>query len=110
MNNIIYTWIVNQLFILPQADGYTDVVVQAVMSLVGTNGQQGASVGNIQVQFAMPQGEGFTPYDELTEDQVIGWVIETLGPSGVATYENIIQQEIDVPAPIPVPAPLPWAN
>lgn len=105
---ITYTWTVDQLFILPQVDKYTDVVVQAIATLTGTNGTQGSAVGGIQVQFSMPQGDNFTPYDELTQDQVIGWIVDTLGPSGVAQYETIIQQEIDVPPPVPQPAPLPW--
>ena len=109
MADITYTWIITAMSIFPEADGYTDVVVTATSSLVGTNGTQGASIGNIQTTFSAPSGE-FTPYNELTEDEVIGWVVDTLGPAGVAQYESIIEQEINVPAPVPVPAPLPWSN
>jgi hypothetical protein len=109
MNPITYTWIIDQLYVYPQADGYTDVVVTAVSSLVGTNGTQGSSVGGIQTTFSPPTDK-FTPYAELTEDEVIGWVINTLGPAGVAQYESIIEQAINVPPPVPVPQPLPWSN
>ena len=83
MNEITYTWIVTALYILPQLDGYEDVVVTATSMLVGTNGTQGSNVGNIQTTFPAPTDQ-FTPYDELKEDQVIGWVLNALGESGVA--------------------------
>lgn len=106
---ITYTWIITAMSIFPSADGYSDVVSMATASLVGTNGVQGASVGNIQVTFPPPSGD-FKPYAELTESEVIGWVIDTLGESGVAMYENIVAEAINVPPPVPVPAPLPWVS
>lgn len=109
MNEITYTWIITAMSVFPESDGYTDVVVNATSSLVGTNGTQGSSVGNIQTTFNAPSGE-FTPYADLTEAEVIQWVIDTLGESGVAQYENIIAEAINVPPPVPVPTPLPWAT
>jgi hypothetical protein len=109
MMAITYTWIVTAMSVFPESNGYTNVVVTATSSLVGTNGTQGSSVGGIQTTFSPPTDK-FTPYAELTEAEVIGWVINTLGPAGVAQYESIIEQAINVPPPVPVPQPLPWSN
>lgn len=61
-----------------------------------------------------PASEGdFVPYDQLTEDQVIGWVKEELGAEYVATIEQNLDLNIEAqenPPPCPTPAPLPWSQ
>jgi hypothetical protein len=58
--------------------------------------------------FAVVQGEAFTPYADLTQDQVLGWVWAN-GVDKDAT-EAAVQQQIDnqINPPIVAP-PLPWA-
>jgi hypothetical protein len=55
-------------------------------------------------------GSNFTPYDQLTEPQVLGWTFESMGDAQKANYEtaasNAIYTQIDPPVVSP---PLPWA-
>lgn len=55
-------------------------------------------------------GSNFTPYDQLTEPQVLGWTFDSMGASQKANYEaaasNAIYTQIDPPVVNP---PLPWA-
>ena len=55
-------------------------------------------------------GSPFTPYAQLTESQVQGWVVDAMGPTQVAALEaNIdgqIQQQI---TPTSVNLPPPWS-
>ena len=52
----------------------------------------------------------FTPYADLTEAQVIGWVQGAMGAEQVAAYEaNVAQQIADQINPPVVTPPLPWA-
>lgn len=51
------------------------------------------------VGFSDPDPDSFTPYDQLTKEQVVGWVKNALGTEQVASMEeslaNQIQQKIN---------------
>ena len=65
-------------------------------------------MGSQLVQYTA--GSPFTPYDQLTEEKVIGWVQTGLGAEGVAAAELQVQNAIDnlINPPV-VYLPLPWA-
>jgi len=77
--------------------------------LTGVDGQYTASIDGNSL-FTMQEGT-FTPYDQLTQEQVIGWVQAQLGEQGVANFEANVQGQIDTQVNPPVPpqnTPLPW--
>ena len=93
------------------AGGETDVVFNVQWSCEGQQVSNGVTYSNGQngvtfVQYR--QGEPFTPYDQLTQDQVLGWVWANPTTSQ-ATIEAQIQQNIDnqINNPVVTP-PLPW--
>ncbi len=107
-----YTWTISELLTVPQEAGHADVVVEAVWVLTGSDSPYSASVGGTS-QFTLQQGEGFTPYDQLTEAQVIGWVQAQVGQEAISNLEASIANSIDTqknPAPTPTPQPLPWTQ
>lgn len=106
---ITNTWGVVQLDCYPEADGETDVVFTVHWTLNGTDGTYNGSVyGSVGV--TLDSGSAFTPYADLTEAQVIGWVQAALGEEQVAAYEaNVAQQIADQIDPPVVTPPLPWA-
>ena len=108
---ITYVWTITSLSTVPRVDARLDVVVLAQWTLVGKDelGVQGSL--NSSSQFTLTQGQGYTPYKDLTEDEVIGWVQATLGIAGVTNAEASIQSQITStlnPSVIPTPQPLPW--
>lgn len=95
---------------MPVLEGQTDVVVSAQWNILGQD--QGAEF-NLQgwENFKLKQGEGFTPYDQLTQEQVVGWVKNTMGENQVANLEAAVQGSLNAilnPPVEPVIAPLPW--
>lgn len=107
---ITYTWSVVQMDAYPEADGEKDVVFTVHWTLNGTDGvYNGGVYGSTGV--TVNPAEPFTPYADLTQAQVIGWVEEALGAEQVAAYEEIIAQQIEnqVNPPVVTP-PLPWAQ
>lgn len=97
---------------MPVLDGQTDVVVSAQWNILGEDQDASYNLTGLQ-NFTIKQGEGFTPYDQLTEAQVVGWVQETLGENQVANMESAVQGSLDAlnnPPVEPVIAPLPWSN
>ena len=106
---ITNTWGVVQLDCYPEYEGETDVVFTVHWTLNGTDGTYNGSVYG-SVGLTLDEGATFTPYDQLTEAQVIGWVQDALGDEQVAAYEANVAQQIANQANPPVVAPpLPWA-
>ena len=101
------TWNISQLDCLPQSAEGADYVVTAHWQCNGVDGAYyGSSYGTCS--FTVVQGEAFTPYANLTQDQVLGWCWAN-GVDKAAT-EASVQQQIDnqINPPIVAP-PLPWA-
>lgn len=106
---IEYTWSIAALECYPEYEGQTDVVFTVHWTLNGTDGTYNGSVYG-SVGLTLDEGATFTPYADLTEAQVIGWVQDALGDEQVAAYEaNVAQQIADQANPPVVAPPLPWA-
>lgn len=106
---ITNTWAVAQMDAYPEYEGETDVVFTVHWQLNGTDGTYNGSVyGSVGV--TLDEGASFTPYADLTQAQVIGWVQSALGEEQVASYEaNVAQQIADQANPPVVNPPLPWS-
>ena len=104
-----YQWDIQALDCVPQEDGHTDVVVVAHWIVNATDGTYTASVYGTQ-SFTYTPENPFTPYEDLTEEQVVGWVQDAMGPEGVASLEANLDTQIEnqINPPIVTP-PLPWA-
>jgi len=102
------TWAVKQMDAYPELDGETDVVFTVHWTLTGTDGTYTAGVyGSVGV--TVDPDAPFTPYADLTQEQVIGWVKSALGDEQVAAYEaNVATQIADQINPPVVAPPLPW--
>jgi hypothetical protein len=101
-----FTWKIESLDVKPTEGEHTDVVVVAHWRCTGVDGNHGASVYST-CSFPAPEGS-FTPYDQLTQEQVLGWCWAN-GVDKAAT-EAAVQQQIDnqINPPVITP-PLPWA-
>ena len=107
-----YTWSILQMNVVPFLDGQVDVVVFVNWQLTGVQDTYTANI-TASRQLEIQQGSGFTPYNQLTEDQVIGWVQDSFDADTITDFEKHIQDNIDAqinPPPMPVPAPLPWGT
>jgi hypothetical protein len=105
---IKYNWTVSQLDCYPEHEGHTDVVFNVHWRLDGTDGEHTAGVYG-SVGLTLDPEATYTPYADLTEVQVIGWVQDALGKEQVASYEaNVAQQIEDQIDPPVVTPPLPW--
>ena len=106
------TWTVTQMDCYPQADNETDVVFNVHWTCSGTETQNDTTYnGSVYNTCAVPMsGTGsFTPYNELTQNQVLGWIWAN-GVDQAAT-EAAVQQQIDnqINPPVVTP-PLPWST
>jgi hypothetical protein len=100
------TWVIEQMWVKPQEDGQTDVVVTAAWRCNGVDGEYSGTVYGTS-GFTLEQGESFTPYDQLTQDQVLGWCWAN-GVDKDEVEANITAQiQMQITPPIITPQ-LPW--
>ena len=106
------TWSVTAMDCYPQAEGQTDVVFTVHWTCAGSETQNNqtynASVySTCAVTYVA--GTPYTPYAQLTQDQVLGWI----WASGVdkdatqSALDTMIANQINPPV---IQPPLPWSN
>ena len=102
-------WKIEWMRCVPQVEGVTDVVVEVGWRLTGTEGEHTASAYG-SVGFTVPEspGEKFTPFDKLTEQQVLSWVWSS-GVDREATEAAVTQQLDALVNPPTIMATLPWS-
>ena len=99
------SWIIERLLVRKVEGTYSDVVITADWRCNGTDGTySGTCYGS--ASFAPPTGS-FTPYDQLTEAQVLNWCYSN-GVDQAAIEANVtLQIENQINPPV-VSLPLPW--
>jgi hypothetical protein len=106
-----YTWTITNLY-TQTIEEKKDYVVNAIYDVVGVDGNYTASMTSNTAQFSTEDVTEFTPYADLTEAIVLGWVKESLGENGIISIEACIQGQIDSeinPPVSPENTPLPWS-
>lgn len=103
-----YTWSIAQLDCYPEHEGHSDVVFTAHWRLTGVDGEHTGSVYGTVGLTLDPEAD-FTPFADLTEAMVIGWVKDALGEEAVAAHEANVAAQIEALINPPVVRPaLPW--
>lgn len=89
----------------------TDVVVHVEYTITATDGTNTASIEYSQSFDTI--SESFTPFEQLSEAQVIAWAQEKLGPHQLANLQLGMDQHLELianpPAPV-TPKAAPWGN
>jgi hypothetical protein len=119
MNQPTITWKVTNLDCYPKYDQETDVVFtvhwDCLGNIVVATGSLSGSVynsrlyGTTGVQYH--SGSAFIPYDQLTENVVLGWTFDSMGTGSKANIEagaiSSLYNQINPPV---VQPPLPWVT
>lgn len=106
------TWVIEWMQCKPTEGSYTDVVITAGWRCNGAQTVNDVDyTGTVYgtCSFSQPADGNFTPYAQLTQEQVLGWC----WASGVdqAATEAAVQSQIDnqISPPVIQP-PLPWSQ
>ena len=119
MNQPTITWKVTNLDCYPTYQQNTDVVFtvhwDCLGNIVVVTGSLSGSVynsrlyGTTGVQYH--SGSAFIPYDQLTENVVLGWTFDSMGTGSKANIEagaiSSLYNQINPPV---VQPPLPWVT
>jgi hypothetical protein len=102
-----YTTTVTAMYTVPNPTGYV-VTVNFIVS--GTDGTYTAEIGG-NIQFTPEQNQpDFVPYDQLTQNEVMGWI--NTATNNQENYYANVQGQINsmiTPPVSPTSQPLPWS-
>lgn len=105
----INTWAVVQMEAYPERNGKVDVVFTVHWTLTGSEAGFVGTVYGAQGVTVDPNAP-FTPYANLTQEQVVGWVKAAMGAEHVTALEASVANQINEQiAPSAVTPPLPWS-
>jgi hypothetical protein len=111
--NATITWRVGVMECYPTYDQNIDVVFTVHWDCLGEETVSGSTYngrvyGSTGVTFH--SGSDFTPYEDLTQPQVLGWVWDAMGSGSKENYEAAVQSQINnlINPPVVTP-PLPWS-
>lgn len=106
---IVYQWVISQMEEKPQEGSLTDVVAivhwrRNATTIVDGKEYFASTFGAYSCP--APSPEDFTPYDEITEDQVYGWLDAGLDVASInLNLTAQLDQQINPPL---IDLPLPW--
>lgn len=105
---VTYEWVIENMACHAQKEGQSDVVMTVAWRLNGTDGENSGTVfGSVNLEYK--RGHDYIPYEDLTKEQVINWVKNSLGDNEIMQYEALISRKIeDAKAPKVVVKKLPW--
>lgn len=103
-----YLWNIEQIEVCPEKDGKQNIVAYVFWKLTAEDGQFTSShYGSSFVPFDK-DGE-FTDYNNLTKDEIVGWVKEAIGDDEISNLKKMLSESIDsLKNPPTVILPLPW--
>ena len=102
-----YNWQIVSMPAYPQAEGETDVVFEVSWSCLAVD-QNVSAQSNGTVPVTYVAGSPYTPYADLTQDQVWGWVNPQIDRPEIETnLQALIDAQKNPPVVTP---PLPWSN
>jgi len=91
---ITYNWNCKTVDVHPQEEGETNVVYNVHWIVTGVDGDYSAT--NIGTQIVpLSEGGTFIPFEDLTNEIVVGWTKEAMGEEQVASIEAGIAGQIE---------------
>lgn len=102
------SWTVDSIEVKPVVGSHENVVYNVQWRVIAREEHHVASsYGSVNLAFS--EEDPFIPYEDLTEEQVINWVKQTLGPETVQSIENSATAELEkIKNPPTIMKPLPW--
>ena len=109
LNMITNTWNIVAMNCEPDVNGMLDYVVTSHWTLTATDGTYTGSVYGTASFEVDPDKPNYTPYADLTLEQVVAWTQASLGAEQVASYEDVVEGQIQAQiTPTIVTPKLPW--
>ena len=109
-----YTWKIKSLQTVDEVNetDFVTTILYRVNCTEEVDGKEYKASAISSIIIEPKEEEGFIPYSDLTEEQVVGWVKESLGSEEVKSIEKSLASQVDIksnPPVVPVVKSLPWS-
>lgn len=105
---VALTWSIDKVLTSPSHNNLTNVVREVHWRCTGVDGEA-THFSYGRVDYDIVDGDNFTPYEELTEEQVIDWVKASLGTEYVQFTEDLVTRLVsEIVTPLKKETDLPW--
>lgn len=91
-----YTWKINAVDCYTSKDGLENVAYNVHWTFIATDGEHTASSIGVN-SIGSPNPDNFTPFDQLTEEQVVSWITASMDVEQMQA--NLDKQIEDLVAP-----------
>ena len=93
---ITYSWNCKTVDVHPQEEGQTDVVYNVHWIVTGVDGDYSTTnIGTQTLLVPLIEGGTFIPFEDLTNEIVVGWTKEAIGQDEVDQIETSIASQIE---------------
>jgi hypothetical protein len=107
---IEYNWSIKSLECYPEKDGFTDVVFNVYWCLSGDDSNNKAQI-SCQSSISLDKHSTYIPFEDLTEEIIVNWVIETLGEDEVEKFKLMVNNQLLKKAnPVVMTKRPPWVS
>ena len=105
-----YFWGINQMTCYPTYENQKNCVFNIAWVCSATDGTNNvATYGTVDIPYVAQ--DVYIPYENLTFDQTLAWVNDSLGPDGIAAAQATCDEQlIAVANPTEIQLPLPYVN
>jgi hypothetical protein len=104
-----YKWVISQLECYPEHSGLSDVVFSIHWRRQATDSIHSAEIYGSQ-SIALSNETSFTPYADLTLNQVVNWLESAMGADKIAELNALLDKRIEeTKNPVIARPALPWA-
>ena len=105
-----YFWGINQMTCYPTYENQKNCVFNIAWVCSATDGTNNvATYGIVDIPYVAQ--DVYVPYENLTFDQTLAWVNDSLGPDGIAAAQATCDEQlIAVANPTEIQLPLPYVN
>ena len=109
---LIYTWTISSLDVAPSEDTLIDVIKVAHWRYRATDSVDALTTEVYGAQgFVAPDPAAYTPFDSVTEAQLVGWIEDAIGEEGMDAMNASLAVAIEnLRNPPIVTLPVPWAT
>lgn len=109
---LIYAWTISSLDVAPSEDTLIDVIKVAHWRYRATDSADALTTEAYGAQgFVSPDSASYTPFDSVTEAQVVEWIEDAIGEEGMDAMNASLAVAIEnLRNPPIVTMPVPWAT
>ena len=105
---IEYKWKIDRIHVIESVNDKENVVKKINFLFEGSrNNKNEFIIDEVDIEFNK-DSESFIPFDYLTEEDVLDWVVSAIGDEMISYYKDVISEKLG-PENI-IEKPLPWTK